>query len=319
MNVAISLIRFFAILLIVNEHLELVWYPKMQLAIGGYLGNSLFFFVSGWGLTQSFTHRPCGMLDWYWKRFFKLFAMLAIFIGLINFPDVGKIVSTLQFHLIPTPAKSIYFVPNIIVLYAFSYWLVQLKPLYIKIFSAALLLVAATMHATIPQGQELVTWTFPVNALFCFLLGALAAREDRLFENGFMRNLPASFLLLLVAVALHVVLRNSVHKDIFSFLVTIAETVFFYAFLRNFCARFDLSAAGPFFYTVASSSLAVYLVHFSLIDYFWSQKMCGFIYVVKFMLISFALAIIMTQATNFVLNTLIPASCGIFRSSGKKA
>lgn len=320
MNVAISLIRFFAILLIVNEHLELVWYPRMQLAIGGYLGNSLFFFVSGWGLTQSFARRPCGTLDWYWKRFFKLFVMLAIFIGLIHFPDVDKIVATLQFHLIPTPAKSIYFIPNILVLYAFSYCLVQLRSAHTKGVAAALLFVPVAVYAWLPQGRELITYTFPFNALLCFLLGALAAREDRVFENRIMRSGPASFVLLLAAVALHLFLRRSVHNEFYSFYVTIAETVFFYALVRTLCARFDLSAAGTFLHTAASSSLAAYLVHFSLIDYFWSQKMCGFIYVVKFMLITFALAIIMTQATLFVLNTLIPATCGFFRSaSGKTA
>jgi peptidoglycan/LPS O-acetylase OafA/YrhL len=49
-NISIDILRFFAILLITNSHMEIMYVKFPILATGGVIGNSLFFFCSGFTL-----------------------------------------------------------------------------------------------------------------------------------------------------------------------------------------------------------------------------------------------------------------------------
>jgi len=67
-----NILRFIAIALIINSHLD-EYYPIPYVATGGAIGNSLFFFVSSFGLLLSEMKNPRGFLDWYSKRVKRIY------------------------------------------------------------------------------------------------------------------------------------------------------------------------------------------------------------------------------------------------------
>lgn len=82
------LVRCIAVLLIANSHLS-DYYPLPQLAGDGLLGNSLFFLMSGFGLAVGDTRRRRSAVQWFSRRFMKLYPSLAVvlaFTAVYDFP-----------------------------------------------------------------------------------------------------------------------------------------------------------------------------------------------------------------------------------------
>ena len=77
-------IRFIAIVLITNSHLERL-YPIPQLGTGGAIGNSLFFMMSGYGLYLSFRKRELPFLKWYKRRITRLYPSVVLAVVAIHF------------------------------------------------------------------------------------------------------------------------------------------------------------------------------------------------------------------------------------------
>jgi len=65
-------LRFIAIVLIVNSHLDL-YYPVSQLGTGGTIGNSFFFMLSGFGLLLSQRKSARGFIIWYVRRLIRIY------------------------------------------------------------------------------------------------------------------------------------------------------------------------------------------------------------------------------------------------------
>lgn len=79
-RLAISFMRFFATILITNAHLGPLYPPSLQLlSTGGALGNSLFFFSSGYALYLS--NREKGFYYWITRRYTRIYPSLWIFIA----------------------------------------------------------------------------------------------------------------------------------------------------------------------------------------------------------------------------------------------
>ena len=67
------------------------FYPVPELATGGLLGNTLFFFVSGYGLQLSLGRRLVSFWPWYlrraWRVYVPMWIALAILIPLVFRPE----------------------------------------------------------------------------------------------------------------------------------------------------------------------------------------------------------------------------------------
>ena len=48
--IAIDILKVFAVLLVINSHMEVCYHPYEMLATGGAIGDALFFFCSGFTL-----------------------------------------------------------------------------------------------------------------------------------------------------------------------------------------------------------------------------------------------------------------------------
>lgn len=77
-------LRFLAIVLIVNSHLDSL-YPFAEIATGGAIGNSLFFMLSGYGLMLSEQRATRSFFRWYMRRIVRIYPTLFLVVMIDNF------------------------------------------------------------------------------------------------------------------------------------------------------------------------------------------------------------------------------------------
>lgn len=206
-----TLMLFMATVLITLSHLD-AFVPDPRIATGGAIGNSLFFFLSGFGLTMSLTAagQNTSLLDYMRKRVLRLYpaalivacAMLAI--GLIQITGIADFA---RIFIWPTP---FWFISAVVAFYIPVYYLARLQPTGIAIAMALLLIPYAFFYSQLDlstfvvegQGNDF-TWTNHfkwINYFGIMLLGCLVARvrlkpKFSLFAVG---GLTLSLLLFLV-------------------------------------------------------------------------------------------------------------------------
>ncbi len=100
-------LRALAIVLIANSHLE-EFYPVRQLAADGLLGNSLFFMLSGLGITLSPRTGNGRFLDWYGRRLSRIYPALwlTVLVGILLIQAAWRMWTPLDFlsnFIWPTP------------------------------------------------------------------------------------------------------------------------------------------------------------------------------------------------------------------------
>ena len=88
-NVGIDVLKFLAIILITNSHMELLYGKYNALATGGAIGNALFFFCSGFTLFLKPINGIKDFPDWYKRRFNRIYpSVLAVAFVFCTFWDV---------------------------------------------------------------------------------------------------------------------------------------------------------------------------------------------------------------------------------------
>ena len=117
-----------ACLLIVNSHLEKL-YPKSFLAADGLIGNTIFFFLAGYGVTLSQTLRPYAFTKFYVRRLLRicpsviLVVLIGALIGFISLPpSLGNFLSLMVW---PTQFP---FIESILMFYPIA-WVLGRLPL----------------------------------------------------------------------------------------------------------------------------------------------------------------------------------------------
>lgn len=119
-SISIDYIKCLACLLIINSHLSSL-YPRQFhfLSLGGYFGNSLFFFASGYcliNIKDSF-HK------WYWKRFTRVYIPYLCMLPFFFFDGELADLSILN---VVIPFQKFHFIPTILILYVPYYCLTLL-------------------------------------------------------------------------------------------------------------------------------------------------------------------------------------------------
>ena len=108
--IELTTLRTIAIFLIVNSHLA-VFYPYEYFATGGALGNAIFFFISGVGLSYSLTNNKIKFFKWIKKRYLRVYpkmvfiVLIYISIGFIEVNNIQhffvKIIFPVEFWFLP--------------------------------------------------------------------------------------------------------------------------------------------------------------------------------------------------------------------------
>jgi peptidoglycan/LPS O-acetylase OafA/YrhL len=178
-----TLMLFIATALITLSHLD-AFVPDKRIATGGAIGNSLFFFLSGFGLAMSLNATgkdasPPTLLDYLEKRVLRLYpavlivacAMLAIgMIRITGIADLAKI------FVWPTP---FWFISAVMAFYVPIFYLARLKPAGIATAMALLLIPYAFFYSQLDlstfvvEGDDYFKW---INYFGITLLGCLVAR-----------------------------------------------------------------------------------------------------------------------------------------------
>ena len=122
-----TFLRFIAILLITNSHLDKL-YPVAAMATGGQLGNSLFFMLSGFGLAASYRNKGDAVWPWLKKRLTRIYPsvfLVAITAAAISGAAIEwDVVDYLRHLLWPT---DYWFVAAIVFFYLPFYSLIRLR------------------------------------------------------------------------------------------------------------------------------------------------------------------------------------------------
>lgn len=124
-----SFIKTFAILLIINSHLDLL-YSSSVFASGGAIGNSIFFLLSGYGLKFSYDLNPQKFSIWIRKRLFPLFISVW-FINLIFmvFHIMGvRVIQNLFSFGLSFIFTDYWFINALIIYYLIGFHFLKIKP-----------------------------------------------------------------------------------------------------------------------------------------------------------------------------------------------
>ena len=118
---AVDYIKCLACFLILNSHIAPLYPDKLKaLSFGGFFGNCLFFFVSGFCLLNVKESFP----KWYWKRFVRVISPYWLMIPLLFFD--GRFSGSGIINVI-MPFKLYHFIPTILILYIAFYTAVILN------------------------------------------------------------------------------------------------------------------------------------------------------------------------------------------------
>ena len=117
-NIGIDFLKFFAVLFITNSHMQLLYGDYRALAIGGTLGNVLFFFCSGFTLFLKPFERAADFPNWYKRRINRIYpSVLALAIVSCTFFNTHHDINFIILH------GGRWFVTGIMVFYVFLYFI----------------------------------------------------------------------------------------------------------------------------------------------------------------------------------------------------
>ncbi len=207
-----SFIKFLAIVLITNSHLHGL-YPFPQLATGGAIGNSLFFMISGYGLVKSETRQQRPFIEWYRRRFARIYPSLIITVAIYNmWLDRGwqkwALADYVSNFIWPTPA---WFVSAIMLFYLVFFMIMKIgRPafyilgilfLYVPYFYYYFSFIDFSRYSI--EGPGYFKWIFYLQVMF---FGGYLASKDKEIKAGkiihfaYLIFLLACYFLIIMAV-----------------------------------------------------------------------------------------------------------------------
>jgi len=162
----VYILKFVAIILITNSHFKPVYSGIFcQLAFGGAMGCSLFFFVSGFTLDQS---KKDSFLKWYGKRILRIYPAMWIFY-LVTF-RFDSWVSFLWPHL--------WFLQAIMVFYALFYFISKYLSAYYATIAALLVIPLLVVYTICDHSEWMIDYAqhpFKIHWIYYFAIMLIGA------------------------------------------------------------------------------------------------------------------------------------------------
>ncbi|MCG6533985.1 MAG: acyltransferase [Syntrophales bacterium LBB04] len=189
-----SFLRFIAIILIANSHLDGL-YPVPALGTGGAIGNALFFMLSGYGLFLSEKNQNRNFLPWYKRRILRIYPTLILATALLFVIGRGAwryldFFGYIKLFVWPT---DYWFIAALMIFYVifflmakmknYNYFLAGIFILFIPYVYFYLTMVDLS-HYTI-EGPGYFKWIFYLQTMF---FGAYMAGRARFAKTGFIKH-----------------------------------------------------------------------------------------------------------------------------------
>lgn len=229
-----TLMLFMATCLITLSHLD-NFVPDPRIATGGAIGNALFFFLSGFGLTMSLNAGGSGgaepsLLAYLRKRVLRLYpaallvACVMLAVGMIGITTPADLVKT---FIWPTP---FWFISAVMAFYVPIFYLARLQPRGIAIAMGLLLIPYAIFYSQLDlsrfvvEGDDYFKW---INYFGITLMGCLVARLQLRPELSLAAIAGLALSLLAFLVAKLTVFRFDLGELQFVFHVLLYPIIFF--------------------------------------------------------------------------------------------
>lgn len=266
-----TFLRFIAILLITNSHLDGL-YPYAAMSTGGQLGNSFFFMLSGFGLVSSYLKKGDSFGSWLTRRLSRIYpSVFLVTLGAALITGAYPNWTSRNFaqHLIwPT---EYWFVAAIVVFYVPFYWFMRVGSGRLFILSILALsipyfyfyLTTLDLARFSIEGGGYFKWIFYFQVM---LLGGYLAYPNQAMGSFFTPTFNAVLLGSLLAAYLGV--KFLVAKGVmteFQFLVhwlTFPIMVFSLYAMNSHVVKIRIKkwAIWPFMGWVAGATLEIYLL-----------------------------------------------------------
>lgn len=275
-----TLMLFMATVLITLSHLD-AFVPDKRIATGGAIGNSLFFFLSGYGLAMSLNAADTdssmpSLLAYLKKRLVRLYpAVLIVACAMLatRMISISKVSDFAEIFIWPTP---FWFISAVVVFYVPVFYLARTKPTSIAIAMAILVIPYIFFYSQLDltkfvvEGPDYFKW---INYFGITLMGCLVARlkltpKVSLFT---IASLIASLLLFLAAKL--TVFRYDMGYMQFLFHLLLYPIIYFSFHILSSETVLKTIRATPFFSAIAFISgmtLEIYLTQTAWIH--WVEK-----------------------------------------------
>jgi hypothetical protein len=297
--------RFLGALLITNSHLD-GYYPISALATGGAIGNALFFFASGYCLTN--INKP--FFKWYVNRLLRIFPgvyIMSIILIALNVNFSHSLIQVLQIFIWPT---YFWFVGAITLFYILYYLIVK----YLKVSSwiqiewvlAAVYLIIYFTFLDLSTwvieggGESFVEIHFKYIYYFMIMLcGAYIKKKPMVLSRGAFRFLigaVSSIIMLYVHKELMNVYPSLLYTQGLNQLFVFSFVVCFAIWIENsksICDRIQ-NRFGDVISRISMISLEIYLVQKIIIE-----KCINFSFPVNIIMV-FVLILICARLLNFI-------------------
>jgi hypothetical protein len=167
---SLTVMRAFAIFAISNSHLRELHHYHF-LATGGILGNTVFFFISGFGITLGLLRKPETISSWYQRRMYRIYEpliLLTLLFLLIGYRSISNVFDAIRLFVFPV---EYWFVPTIAIFYipAYLFALYGTKRAFINVF-IALIVTYLVLYLTL---VDLERWNVedrvPVKGTYYFI------------------------------------------------------------------------------------------------------------------------------------------------------
>lgn len=309
-------IRALGILLIINSHLD-QYYPIPYIATGGAIGNSIFFFLSAFGiyLSQQKNNKP--FKEWIGDRISRIYPSLWIVLILVVMPLMisnGKLsASTIPIFIGYFFSPYYWFLQAILVYYLFTYYL--LKSNQQKIIGGIFLVLSVIYFSIYFSWVDLSKWSIeksPFDLLhyfMIFLFGIfIAARNEKIKYTGFNNYLILIFFIALIYAHKFMMIKGLYSE--FQFIQHAAMYPIVYYFLK--VSRSPIVLTGvmkskiitPIARFLSDHTLEIYMIH-ETINYPVSKLQLPFpTNVLLFLILTFILAAIVYKLATLMRNKI---------------
>jgi peptidoglycan/LPS O-acetylase OafA/YrhL len=315
-----TFLRFIAVLLIANSHLELI-YPRAWMAGDGLLGNCLFYAISGFGLVlgDRAKHRP--FLQWYWRRLTRIYP--TVFITILIFAwgfgsrwSVWRPTDYFREFIWPTRYG---FIQGIVIFYIFFYFVMKVERTWIY---PALIVVLAGVYSvfylidiqhllprTVFKAGERSLIVGSIHYFVAMLMGGWLAKSSLLTRWQRTMNSSGAMGASLIIFVLYIVLKHKMaaghHANLYFllhfFTLLLTFCLFLIAHCREVISLVDRRGFVPtIIRVIAAMTLEIYTVHFFVLNYPQILRMPFPVNWAAFWLVSIILAYVVYQMATLL-------------------
>lgn len=268
----LNIMRALAVILVINSHIDSL-YPIAALATGGIFGNSLFFFVSGYGLYLS-KNKTEPFFIWIKRRLQRIYDPIFVIFTLLVLAGFYSITSFTDFlYLFVIPTRH-WFLAAIILLYIPIYFVLKNKigkKKYILITIATLVLYTISYILFVDKTIWHLENVFQFKVIFYFLtmlLGVYCSQYRDEIKLNFRKDVVLLFASSVAFFGFLLFLKVTSLFEL-QFITHIFSVLWLYFAYKVMSGQKFVDFMRPKFGGIieflSRSSLQIYLVHFYVI------------------------------------------------------